>query len=131
MTAELIPESAFRVLRDIQRRIIAMDARIDGLGDEIASGRSEMTAFRIEVKSEIAGVKSEIAEVRSEMAGLCTEVKSEMATLRIEVKSEMDEVRTEVKRVYIQQHAIMGNHSALIDEQSERLDALEQPKEKE
>jgi DNA anti-recombination protein RmuC len=54
----------------------------------------DVSAVRIELKSEIQTVR---AELKAEIAELRTELKGEIAELRTELKSEIAELRTELK----------------------------------
>jgi Skp family chaperone for outer membrane proteins len=63
-----------------------------------------------DIRRTLAGYEALFNAQREEIAGL---------------RSEMYALRAEMKQNLLQQHAILAHNATLIDEQAERLDALE------
>jgi hypothetical protein len=85
----MMPPEAMRILRDIQRSIAGITARLD-------SQRASIDALRDHMLREFGGVRGEIAALR-------------------------EHVQESLHR----QDAILVNNSVLLDEQGERITALE------
>ena len=85
----------------VRSEIDAFRAEMRSETSSVSSGlRGEMSGLRSEMSSDMSNLRSEIdafrAEMRSDMSGLRSEMMSEMSGLRSEMMSEMKGLRLEV-----------------------------------
>lgn len=74
-----------------------------------------------DIQRTLASHGAELTSLREEVGGL----RGEMGQFRGEIRAEIDTLRKDLRAAINQQHAVLANNGALIDNIDERLRALE------
>ena len=96
--------------RDIAEIMRLLGTAIKGINET----RSDLSSFRVEVKSEFDDVRAEVHEVRSDLN-----------SFRMEVKSDFDDVRTEVHEVSSDLNSFRQDVNQRFDQVDNRFDRME------